>query len=79
MEYLEKNHLVKTTEEEHQQFARFYSDISRYLNLSLTNEEVHIIAYDRTYNMNNYIVYPDAKEVLESLTKSYMLGIITDT
>lgn len=56
MEYLEKNHLVKIIEEEYQQFARFYSDISQYLNLSLTNEEVHIIAYDRTYNMNNYIV-----------------------
>ena len=79
MEYLEKNHLVKIIEEEYQQFARFYSDISQYLNFSLTNEEVHIIAYDRTYNMNNYIVYPDAKEVLESLTKSYMMGIISDT
>ena len=67
MEYLEKNHLVKIIEEEYQQFARFYSDISQYLNLSLTNEEVHIIAYDRTYNMNNYIVYPDAKEVLGAL------------
>lgn len=68
MEYLEKNHLVKIIEEEYQQFARFYSDISQYLNLSLTNEEVHIIAYDRTYNMNNYIVYPDAKEVLTYFT-----------
>lgn len=79
MEYLEKNRLVKIIEEEYQQFARFYSGISQYLNLSLTNEEVHIIAYDRTYNMNNYIVYLDAKEVLESLTKSYMMGIISDT
>lgn len=55
--YLEKNHLVKTTEEEYQQFTRFYSNISRYLNLSLTDEEVHIIVHDRTYNMNNYMIY----------------------
>ena len=79
LEYLEKNHLVKNTEEEYYQFVRFYSDISKYLNLSLTDEEVRAIAYDRTNNMDNYIVYPDAKEVLEVLSHSYKLGIISDT
>lgn len=79
LEYLDKNHLVKNTEEEYFQFIRFYSDISRYLKLSLTDEEVREIAYDRTNNMDNYIVYPDAKEVLEVLSQSYKLGIISDT
>ncbi|MBQ7360761.1 MAG: HAD-IA family hydrolase [Lachnospiraceae bacterium] len=79
MQFLEQNHLVKGTEEEYQQFIRFYSDISRYLNLSLTTEEVKAIAYDRTNNMDNYIVYPDAKVVLEELSKTHMLGIISDT
>lgn len=79
LEYLDKNHLVKNTEEEYFQFVRFYSDISRYLKLSLTDEEVREIAYDRTNNMDNYIVYPDAKEVLEVLSQSYKLGIISDT
>ena len=79
LEYLEKNHLVKNTEEEYYQFIRFYSDISKYLSLSLTEEEVRAIAYDRTNNMDNYIVYPDAKEVLEVLSHSYKLGIISDT
>ena len=79
LEYLEKNHLVKNTEEEYFQFVRFYSDISKNLKLSLTDEEVRAIAYDRTNNMNNYIVYPDAKEVLEVLSQSYKLGIISDT
>ena len=79
LDYLEKNHLVKNTEEEYQQFIRFYSDISRYLNLSLTKEEIHVIAYDRTNNMDNYIVYPDAKEVLGVLSQSHKLGIISDT
>lgn len=45
----------------------------------MSPEEVHTIAHDRTNNMNNYIVYPDAKEVLESLSQSYKLGIISDT
>lgn len=79
LEYLEKNHLVKNTEEEYYQFIRFYSDISKHLSLSLTEEEVRAIAYDRTNNMDNYIVYPDAKEVLEVLCHSYKLGIISDT
>lgn len=79
LEYLEKNHLVKNTEEEYHQFIRYYSDISKNLNISLTDEEVRAIAYDRTNNMDNYIVYPDAKEVLEVLCLSYKLGIISDT
>ena len=79
LEYLEHNHLVKSIEEEYQQFVRFYSDISQHLNLTLTAEEVHIIAHDHTNNMDNYIAYPDAKEVLEALSKSYKLGIISDT
>ncbi len=79
LEYLEKNHLVKNTEEEYHQFIRYYSDISKYLNLSLTEEEVRAMADDRTNNMDNYIVYPDAKEVLEVLSHSYKLGIISDT
>ena len=79
MDYLNKNHLVKSLEEEYQQFVRFYSDISLNLNLGLTNEEIQAIAYDRTNNMSNYIAYPDAKEVLAILSKSYKLGIISDT
>ena len=79
LEYLENNHLVKNTEEEYYQFIRFYSDISKYLNLSLTEKEIQAIADDRTNNMDNYIVYPDAKEVLEVLSHLYKLGIISDT
>ena len=79
LEYLEKNHLVRTVEEEYCQFIHFYSEISRNLNLDLTEVEVKEIAFDRTYNMKNYIVYPDAKKVLEILSGSFQLGIISDT
>ena len=79
LEYLLKNHLVKNTDEEYQQFVRFYSDLSYYLKLSLTEEKVCVLAHDRTYNMENYIVYPDAKKVVEVLSQKYKLGIISDT
>ena len=79
LEYLEKNHLVQTVEEEYCQFIHFYSEISRNLELDLTEAKIKEIAYDRTYNMDNYIVYPDAEKVLKVLNKSYKLGIISDT
>lgn len=79
LEYLEKNHLLHTLEEEYCQFIRFYSEISRNLSLDLTNDKIKEIAYDRTYNMDNYIAYPDAEDVLKVLSKTYNLGIISDT
>ena len=78
-EYLENNHSVQTVEEEYHQFIRFYSDISTNLALDLTADEIKEIAYDRTYNMNNYKIYPDAEKVLKVLSKSHKLGIISDT
>ena len=77
--YLDKNHLVQTVEEECCQFIHFYSEVSENLALDLTEDEIKEIAYDRTYNMNNYIVYPDAEKVLKVLSKSYKLGVISDT
>ena len=79
LEYLEKNHLVQTAEDEYYQFIHFYSEISRNLSLDLTEVEIKEIAFDRTYNMDNYIVYPDVKKVLKVLSKVYKLGIISDT
>lgn len=79
LEYLEKNHLVRTVEEEYDQFIHFYSEISESLALCLTEDEIKELAFDRTYNMNNYVAYPDAKKVLKELCKSYKLGIISDT
>lgn len=78
-EYLEKNHLVTSEVEEYNQFKYYYSKISDYLNLGLTEMDIKQIAYDRTYNMRNYIPYPNVKEVLETLSKTHRLGVISDT
>lgn len=79
LEYLEKNHLIRTVEEEYCQFIHYYSEISKNLALGLTEDEIKEIAFDRTYNMNNYIAYPDVEKVLKLLSKSHKLGIISDT
>lgn len=77
--WLDQNHLLQTLEEEYRQFIHFYADISEILALGLTEDQVKEVAYDRTYNMNNYAAYPDTKRVLKELSESYKLGIISDT
>ena len=78
-ENLNSSHLVFTVEEEYRQFVNFYSIISKSLDLGLTQDEVNSVAYDRTYNMDNYAAYPDVQRVLKTLSMSYRLGVISDT
>ena len=79
LDYLEKNHLIRDEEEEAKQLSRYYSIVSEVLELKLTESETAAIARDRTYNMDNYIIYPDAKEVIRTLSETHCLGIISDT
>ena len=78
-EYLKNNHLVMNVEEEYNQFTYFYREISRYLNLGLVEIEIKEIAHDRTFNMKNYVSYPNVAEILETLSKTHKLGVISDT
>jgi len=77
--YIEQNHLTKSVEEEYERFKTYYQMILDDLKVTYTKEELDIIAFDRANNMNNYIPYPDIKEVLSVLSKDYKLGIISDT
>ena len=80
MEYLNKNHLLITEEDEYEQFKIFYTMLSDFLpELNITKEQIEEIAYDRTYNVNNYIFFSDAKKTIDILSKKYKLGIISDT
>ena len=79
VEYLEKDHLISTEAEEAEQYYHFYQIVSECLQLNLTNDELTEIARDRTYNMDNYIIYQDAKKVIQTLSKTHTLGIISDT
>ena len=78
-DYLEKNHLIRNEDEEAEQFFRYYRIVSEYLDLDLTEDDLMTIAKDRTYNMDNYIAYPDAETVIKTLSKTCRLGIISDT
>ena len=77
--YLANNHLIRDEEEETDRFFHYYSIISEALQLKLTEDEIMEIARDRTYNMDNYVIYPDARKVIQTLSKTHRLGIISDT
>ena len=79
LQFLSKNHLVTTVEAEVRQFFAYYSMISDALDLDLSEEQRENIARDRALNMDNYILYPGVYEVLEKLSKTHKLGIISDT
>ena len=79
LDYLAKNHLIRDEKEEAERFYHYYSIISEELQLKLTEDEIITIARDRTYNMDNYVIYPDARKVIQTLSRTHRLGIISDT
>ena len=79
LRFLMQNHLVTTVEAEINQFFQYYSIISDELDLGLSENQRKEIAQDRACNMNNYIPYPGIHEVLETLSKTHSLGVISDT
>ena len=79
LRFLTQNHLITTVEAECEQFFQYYSIISDELELDLSEEQRMAAAQDRACNMENYIPYPGIHEVLESLSKTHKLGVISDT
>ena len=79
IDYLEKNHLITTMDEEYEQYIEFYSIVSKELGFELSLKQLEEIAHDKTFNMKNYIAYPRTVEAVEELSKNFKLGIISDT
>lgn len=78
-DYLNNNQLLHNETEETEQFSRYYRMISDILDLDLTESDIETISRDRTCNTNNYLLYPDAVKVLQTLVKTHRLGILSDT
>ena len=76
---LTQNHLITTVEAEIDQFFQYYSVISDELDLGLSESQRQAIARDRACNMKNYIPYPGIHEVLDTLSRTHKLGVISDT
>ena len=72
-------HRLTTVEEEIRQFTGFYRALSDRLALGFAPEDAARIARDRALNMENYIPYPGVVQVLETLSRTHRLGVISDT
>ncbi len=69
----------KTEKEEHQMFSKYYYEVLKFLNYpKITKELVDKIADDCVYNDEKFIFYEDVVPVLEKLSKSYNLYIISN-
>ena len=69
----------KTEKEEHQMFYKYYYEVLKFLNYpKITKELVDKIADDCVYNDEKFIFYEDVAPVLEKLSKSYNLYIISN-
>ena len=79
LHFLANNHLIKSVDAEIEQFYQYYSIISDELNLGLSETQRQEIARDRACNMENYLPYPGIQEVLETLSETHRLGVISDT
>jgi len=79
LEYLAANHLIHDVNEECDRMARYYTIVSEELKLNLSPDEIHAVSRDRACNMNNYIAYADAIPVLQELSRTHILGVISDT
>lgn len=79
LRFLAQHHLITTEEAECRQFREYYSLISDALDLGLSAAQLEQIARDRACNMENYVPYPGIREVLETLSRTHSLGIISDT
>ncbi len=77
--FLAKNHRITTTQQELRQFEAYYALLSEELGLGLSASQLEQIARDRTFNMDNYLPDPQAHEVLETLSRTHRLGVISDT
>ena len=79
LRFLTGHHLIQSVDAEIEQFCQYYSILSDKLHLGLSESQTQAIARDRACNMKNYIPYPGINEVLQTLSQTHKLGIISDT
>lgn len=67
-----------TLEEEYDIFYDFYKNVLNDINYPVTEDTIHLLAHDITYNDNKYEFYDNIDEELEQLSKKYILILLSD-
>ncbi|MBK1813210.1 HAD-IA family hydrolase [Clostridium sp. YIM B02505] len=80
IKFLEGKSIVLTEEEEFEHFVEFYRVLSNELpGLELNENHIVEIARDTVFNDEKFLFYEDVFEVIPQLSKSYKLGVVSDT
>lgn len=80
MKFLEAKSVILTEEEEFEHFIEFYRILSNELpDLELKENHIIEVARDTVFNDEKFLFYEDVFEVIPQLSKSYKLGVVSDT
>ncbi|GFP76293.1 HAD-IA family hydrolase [Clostridium fungisolvens] len=80
MKFLEAKSIILTEEEEFEHFIEFYTILSNELpDLELNETHIIEVARDTVFNDEKFLFYEDVFEVIPQLSKSYKLGVVSDT
>ncbi|MDZ4992564.1 HAD-IA family hydrolase [Clostridium perfringens] len=78
-EYIDKQKFILTESDEYTHFLEYYKIISNNLpELDLTNGDIKSITNDYVYNYEKYTFFQDVQNVLQKLSQSYKLAIVSD-
>jgi putative hydrolase of the HAD superfamily len=78
--YLNSYHFVPTIQEQYDRFYHYYEILAFFLpELNLDSKKITAIVDDLVYNYENFMFFPRVKEILNTLSKKYKLGVISDT
>lgn len=71
---------VETLEEEKSAMIRFYNEVFKKINYSISADKIEEIVNDFVFNLSDskYYMYDDVKEELERLSKKYKILMLSD-
>lgn len=79
MHYLKQRHCLHTLEEETAQFTEYYRIILSECSIEAAPEALRELVRDKVCNNGNCVYFDEAKPTLETLSRSFKLGVISDT
>lgn len=79
LKFLDDNHLVKTEEEEYQQFLVFYRMVFEECGCAYTPSQIDGLTHEMIYDTTKFSWFDDVIPMLQQLGTRYTLGLVSDT
>ena len=79
MNYISKQNLILTEEEEYGHFLEYYRIFfSKLSELKMDEEKIDVVARDLVFNYDKYKFYEDVMETIQELSQNYKLAVVSD-